>query len=548
MVAQLAALHDRALRRRAGPGGARASSARGSAGGPSGAAPPASCPVAGWAVPGRPRLRRHPAPGRGRPGAAGGRPRPRRGRRGSTRSSRRSSACSAGCPAARDAPPRRETPLSKQILVSVDRAETRVAIMEDGRAAEVYIERRGQRSVVGHVWKGRVENVLAGMEAAFIEVGLEKNGFLHVDEVVGPRRPQAQAPDRRPPQARRRGAGAGHQGPHGHQGRPPDDAALAGGPLRGLRALRRRRRRQQAPGRRRAHAPALDLRRAAARDRRPDRPHGRGGRLGGARSRATWPTSSASGRPCRSAATAATAPQLLYSEADVSLRVIRDLLNADVDEVLVDDEAQFERIIGFLRRTSPGDGRPRAPLHRRRRPLFSAHGRRGDHPLDHGPARAAALRRLPGDRRHRGHDGHRRQQRPQRRQGRQPPRGHDHQDQPRGRHRGRPPAAPARHRRHRDHRLHRHGRREQPARGQGRPRRGPRARPHPHLRRRHLPARAGGDDAPEHLRRPARDHDRGLPDLRRRRGRAERRDAGDHGRARAARVAAAAAGRRARWP
>jgi ribonuclease G len=74
--------------------------------------------------------------------------------------------------------------VSKQILVSVDRAETRVAIMEDGRAAEVYIERRGQRSVVGHVWKGRVENVLAGMEAAFIEVGLDKNGFLHVDEVV----------------------------------------------------------------------------------------------------------------------------------------------------------------------------------------------------------------------------------------------------------------------------------------------------------------------------------------------------------------------------
>ena len=59
-------------------------------------------------------------------------------------------------------PTERETPLTKQILVSVDRAETRVAIMEDGRAAEVYIERRGQRSVVGHVWKGRVENVLAG--------------------------------------------------------------------------------------------------------------------------------------------------------------------------------------------------------------------------------------------------------------------------------------------------------------------------------------------------------------------------------------------------
>ena len=58
--------------------------------------------------------------------------------------------------------------------------------MEDGRAAECYIERRGQRSVVGQVWKGRVENVLAGMEAAFVEIGLEKNGFLFVDEIVVP--------------------------------------------------------------------------------------------------------------------------------------------------------------------------------------------------------------------------------------------------------------------------------------------------------------------------------------------------------------------------
>ena len=49
----------------------------------------------------------------------------------------------------------------------------------------------------------------------------------------------------------------------------------------------------------------------------------------------------------------AKAPTLLYSEADISLRVVRDLLNADVDKVLVNDEAQFERIAGFLRRTSP---------------------------------------------------------------------------------------------------------------------------------------------------------------------------------------------------
>ena len=95
--------------------------------------------------------------------------------------------------------------MRKQVLVSVDRGETRVAIVEgkgaptkggrrgrtsiprvDGgwRVAELYIERRGRRSIVGNVYKGQVDNVLAGMEAAFVDIGLEKNGFLHVDEIV----------------------------------------------------------------------------------------------------------------------------------------------------------------------------------------------------------------------------------------------------------------------------------------------------------------------------------------------------------------------------
>src|SRR4029453_13049935 len=54
------------------------------------------------------------------------------------------------------------------------------------RVAELYIERRGRRSIAGNIYKGRVDNVLAGMEAAFVDIGLEKNGFLHVDEIVTP--------------------------------------------------------------------------------------------------------------------------------------------------------------------------------------------------------------------------------------------------------------------------------------------------------------------------------------------------------------------------
>src|SRR6185436_19589014 len=56
----------------------------------------------------------------------------------------------------------------------------------DWKVAELYIERRDQRSIVGNIYKGVVDNVLPGMEAAFVDIGLERNGFLHVDEIVLP--------------------------------------------------------------------------------------------------------------------------------------------------------------------------------------------------------------------------------------------------------------------------------------------------------------------------------------------------------------------------
>ena len=54
------------------------------------------------------------------------------------------------------------------------------------RVGELYVERRGSRSIVGNIYKGVVDNVLPGMEAAFVDIGLERNGFLHVDEIVTP--------------------------------------------------------------------------------------------------------------------------------------------------------------------------------------------------------------------------------------------------------------------------------------------------------------------------------------------------------------------------
>jgi len=72
------------------------------------------------------------------------------------------------------------------LLINVDIGETRVALIEDGILAEVYIERRRERSPVGNIYLGKVTRVLPGMQAAFLDIGLERAAFLHVEDVIPP--------------------------------------------------------------------------------------------------------------------------------------------------------------------------------------------------------------------------------------------------------------------------------------------------------------------------------------------------------------------------
>lgn len=72
----------------------------------------------------------------------------------------------------------------REIVISTDEAESRVAILEDHRLAEFLVERTDQRRIVGNIYKGRVNAVLPGMQAAFVDVGLEKSVFLHVSDLV----------------------------------------------------------------------------------------------------------------------------------------------------------------------------------------------------------------------------------------------------------------------------------------------------------------------------------------------------------------------------
>jgi ribonuclease G len=71
----------------------------------------------------------------------------------------------------------------KELLVSASDRETRISVLEEGRVAEVQIERRKQRGTVGNIYKGRVTRVLPGMQSAFVDVGLEKDAFLYVADV-----------------------------------------------------------------------------------------------------------------------------------------------------------------------------------------------------------------------------------------------------------------------------------------------------------------------------------------------------------------------------
>ena len=72
----------------------------------------------------------------------------------------------------------------KEMIVSSNDHETRVALLEDDQVAELFIERERQRGVVGNVYKGRVSKVLPGMQSAFVDIGLERDGFLYVSDVV----------------------------------------------------------------------------------------------------------------------------------------------------------------------------------------------------------------------------------------------------------------------------------------------------------------------------------------------------------------------------
>jgi ribonuclease G len=297
--------------------------------------------------------------------------------------------------------------LKKQVLVSVDRGETRVALLEaagtvpsrkratsttarrrrkpaassEYKVAELYLERRGSRSIVGNIYKGRVDNVLAGLEAAFVDIGLEKNGFLHVDEIV---LPGVEAP--------RRGRGAGRDGrnitdmlkpgqdivvqvvkdPLKTKGaRLSMDLTIAGRYMvyapygEGVGVSRRLDDKERE--RLRKEAAKLDLRGAGA----IIRTAAQGAMRADLERELVYLFKLGEVLEKRVAETQA--PALVFQEADLSVRVVRDIFSADFERAVVDDPKQHHRLVSFFSRTAP-ELVEQVELWEDDTPLFEAYG------------------------------------------------------------------------------------------------------------------------------------------------------------------------------
>jgi len=277
-------------------------------------------------------------------------------------------------PRRRVAPKRVPLPAAKrELLVSADVGEQRVAVLEDDRVAEVYLERPERRSIAGNIYKGKVDNVLPGMEAAFVEIGLERNGFLFVDEIVGPElegRGQRKIQD-----LLARGQEVLVQA-------VKDPMKSKGARLTTEISL---------PGRFVVFVPSgegLGVSRRLEDDERI--------RLREILKKLDLPQGGVIVRTAAEGATAEDierdlvflqrlwesiqkqetqlkAPALVYQESELPLRVIRDLFTEDFERALVEDDATHRRIVGYLKKTSPHMVE-RVVRDREKEPLFERFG------------------------------------------------------------------------------------------------------------------------------------------------------------------------------
>ncbi len=279
------------------------------------------------------------------------------------------------------------------LVVNADGPETRVALIEKGQLGELYIERRRERGIVGNIYKGRVKRVLPGMQAAFIDIGVEKAAFLYVADVRG-------APeDYKSLFVDSDDEGAGRKGSKSSSSARIEELVKEGseiliqvakGPIgtKGARSTAY----VSLPGRNLVFMPTVDhvgISRRIGSDKERKRlrgiidsmrPDGAGFIVRTVAEGVSekelrgdmefliklWNSILAKNKTARP-------PAQLYGDLDLLLRTVRDLFTPDVDRLIVDSKSEYERLLKFVGAFMP-DFSGKIELYDGREPIFDGYG------------------------------------------------------------------------------------------------------------------------------------------------------------------------------
>jgi ribonuclease G len=284
--------------------------------------------------------------------------------------------------------------VGKRILVNAGVTETRVAVQEGNLLTELYLERHARRSIVGNVYRGIVTNVLPGMQAAFVDIGLGKDAFLYVGDYAGALAGAApvaaddedadvELDEIEPRREARPIEEVLRKGQEVLVQVSKESLGTKGARITSFVSL---------PGRYLVYMPRADhigvsrrIRDEAERARLRTVLRGLGPPPGGfiVRTNAEglgegefaadveflgrlWSQIEAREEQAK-------APAVLHEEMDLVFRVVRDLLSPEVDEVLVDSQQMYDKCLGYVQALGPALAE-RVRLHEGPTPLFEAHG------------------------------------------------------------------------------------------------------------------------------------------------------------------------------
>src|SRR5580692_5975268 len=261
------------------------------------------------------------------------------------------------------------------LVINADGPETRVALVEDGFLGELYIERKRERGIAGNIYKGRVERVLPGMQAAFVNIGLEKSAYLHVSDVRGT-----------PDDLKGLLSAESNRNDDREDEEEERDAARASGGARIEDLLKegqevivqvtkepistkgaRTTRYISLPGRHLVFMPTVDhigisRRIASDKERRRLREIVESVRPPGSGFIVRTVAENVSERELKAdmefliklwnnvvaRAEAGRCPSLIYNDLDLLLRSVRDLFTADVEKLIIDSRSEYERVKKFI--------------------------------------------------------------------------------------------------------------------------------------------------------------------------------------------------------